>query len=394
MTNEINANGIQTDDINTIIGELETGFRNIYGQDSNFEQSTPDGQMINIFAQSKRDTLELATGIYNIFNPSTVRGVPQDNLYKLVGLRRKASAYSYVSISLVATGSVSLQGLDADYENPDGVGYTVSDNNGNNWILLNSTNITGAGTYTLDFRAEEMGAIESLPNTITNMVTILKGVSSVNNPSSQYITGNTEETGLEFYERFEKSRAISATGSEDGLLAQLLNLNLVESVKIDNNSTGSTDTYGTAAHTIWVIVDGGSNQEIAQTIYANVTDGVGMRGSVSVNVPKANGGTQTILFDRPTNENLYLTLSIKNVGSGTVDQAAVKQYLADHVTFKLYEAADTSTISSILRGYSTDLIPYDMTIGDGNTTGEYLVPQNLNYKFVLSTANITITTVT
>ncbi|MBO7733131.1 MAG: hypothetical protein J6S67_11275 [Methanobrevibacter sp.] len=394
MTNEINSNGIQTEDINTIVGDLETGFRNIYGQDSNFDQSTPDGQMINIFAQSKRDTLELATGIYNMFNPVTVRGVPQDNLYKLVGLRRKASQYSYVSVKVTTTDSVSLQGLDSDYENPDGVGYTVSDNNGNNWILLNSTNITGAGSYDLDFRSKDAGAVESLPNTITNMVTILAGVSSVNNPSSQYTTGDAEETGLEFYERFEKSRALSSMGTEDALEAQLLNLNLVESVKIDNNATGSTDAYGTAAHTIWVIVEGGSNAEIGQVIYANVTDGVGMRGNVSVSVPKLNGGTQVVLFDRPTSEDLYLTLSIKNAGTGVVDQAAVKKYLADHVTFGLYEAADTSTISSILRGYSTELIPYDMTIGDGNVTGEYLLPTNLNYKFVLSEANITITTVT
>lgn len=394
MTNEINSNGIQTDDINTTVSNLKTGFEQIYGNDTNFDQSSPDGQMINIFAQSKQDTLDLAVAQYNMFNPVTVRGIPQDNLYKLIGLRRKASAFSFVEVEVTTTGSVSLQGLDGDAENINGTGYTVSDNTGNNWILLDSVNITSAGTYTLEFRSQAVGAIESMPNTITNMVTVLAGVSTVNNPSSQYITGNAEETDLEFYQRFERSKAISAVGTEDALTAQLLNLNLVTSVKVDNNDTGSTDAFGTPAHTIWVIVRGGSNADIGQTIYANVVDGVGMRGSVQVDIPKANGGVQTVLFDRPSSQNLYITMSILNKTGSTVDQNEIKNFLVNNLQFDIYQAADTSTISSVLREYNKDLIPYDLTVSDGNTTAEYVLPSNLNKMFVLTAANITITTVT
>ena len=394
MANEINENGIVTDDVTTTIEKLTTDFKGIYGNDINVSQSTPDGQLINIAAQAKTDTLELATQLYNMFNPLTARGRVQDNLYALVGLKRKAVQFTFVEVNVTTTGSCILQGLDNNAESLTATGYTVSDQIGNNFILLNTQYINEAGTYLLEFRAEKAGAIEVLPNTITNMVSVIVNVASVNNPAVQYITGQYEETDAEFALRFAKSRRVNAKGTDDGLKAELLNLNLVTDAYVHDNRGDTTDASGTAGHTFWTIVEGGVNADIANVIYANLTDGVGMRGTVTVDVTKQNGNTETIKFDRPSYQDLYVKFSLINKGSGTVDQAALKTYLISHLSTGIYANIDTLQVTNVIQAYSSDLIPYDLTVSDDGTNwAEYVTPQNYNYKFRLTAENITIETV-
>lgn len=395
MANEINENGIVTDSVTTTVAKLTTAFKEIYGDDINVSQSTPDGQLINIAAQAKTDTLELAISLYNMFNPVTVRGRAQDNLYKLVGLRRKASKFTFVEVNVTTTGACILRGLDDNAESLTATGYTVSDTIGNNFILLNTQYINAAGTYLLAFRAEKVGAVEVLPNTITNMVSVIANVASVNNPAAQYSTGQAEETDAEFFLRFSKSRANRGSGQDDSLEAQLLNINLVKSVYIDDNREDTTNAAGTPAHSIWVIVEGGVNADIAQVIYENVTDGCGMRGTVSVNVTKSNGRTETIYFDRPQSQNLYVDFSLLNKSGASVDEDALKDYIIANLATGIYTSVDTLAITNIIQAYDANLIPYNLTVsGDGTTWEEYVLPQAYNYKFTLAKANITIDSVT
>lgn len=394
MANEINANGIETEDLQTIIDKLTIEFKNIYGQDINLEQSTPDGQLINIFAQAKIDTLNLAVQLYNLFNSETVIGRAQDNLYRLVGLYRKSSQFSFVQVNVTTTQAVNLEGLDDDIENINGVGYTVSDTNGNNFILTNSAAITGAGTYLLEFRAQNVGAVQVLPNTIKNMVSVIRGVSGVNNPGVQYLTGNDAETDAEFRIRFNKSRSISSKGFSDSLLAALLNINLVADAQVYQNRTNQTDGDGTPGHTVWVIVEGGTNEDIAQTIYANVTDGAGMRGETQVVIKKSNGLLETINFDRASSEPLYIQATLKNLTTESLNLDAIKQNLVNSLSFKIYSPVDTAEITCILRNYSSDYIPYNVGVSLNNSDWEeYLLPSSKLNKFSLSPENIKLTVV-
>lgn len=398
MTNEINANGITVDSFNTTFDELVANFKDIYGQDINLEQSTPDGQLIGIAAQSKTDTLELAVRLYNMFNPATVEKRQQDNLYSLVGLKRKASQFSFVEVQVTTTGACTLRGLDDKIEDLDGTGYMVSDTVGNNWILTETTYINIAGTYTLSFRAQNQGAVTCLPNTITNMVTIVGNVSSVNNPAVQNITGQSEETDADFRNRFYQSRASGSTGTQEGLLSKLLNLNLVTGAYVYSNNGSSTDATGTPEHTIWVIVEGGETADIGNLIYANVTDGCGMRGSVTYTIKTTGGLTQTIKFDRPTYTPIYVTMSLKNKGSTVYDQDKQDElcdFIAQHLITGVHTSVDTAMIGNIIQSFDDDLIPYDLTIGESTPTSEeYLMPSNYNIKYTLDPSDITITTIT
>lgn len=393
MANYIDENGIHIDSLSDIVSNLNTSFQTIYGQDIILDSNTPDGQMINIFAQSKEDTLQMAVNVYNSFNPDLVIGQAQDRLYKLVGLYRNQAKFSFVNVNITVDRALNLSGLDSNIDVEGGAGYTVSDTNGTEFILANSVSLSSAGTYLLEFRAKNSGAVEVAPNSITNMNTVLLGVVSVNNPESQFLTGNSVETDSQFRIRFNKSRSISSQGFNDGLLAQLLAVNNVSQAVVYQNRTNTTDSDGTPAHTIWVIVEGGAVEDIANVIYANLTDGCGMRGETSYTIQKQNGANQIILFDRPISQNLYIQGDLQNLGSTDLDVNTIIQELINNMTFDIYEGASSSDITCALNSIANgSFVPYNIQVSTNNSTwSSYVQPTTKQNYFVLSAENINLT---
>lgn len=388
--NYIGINGLVTQSLDEIIQDLTQKWQSIYGADINVEQNSPDGQLINILAQEKKDLLDLITSIYNNLDPDRVIGIPQQILYKWNGLFIKAYTYSYVYIDVNITSPVNLQGLDDNIDNADGTGYTVTDTAGNRWILANSQSLQ-AGTFTLNFRAAQLGAIEALPNTINVMETIVAGVASVNNPAANYITGNQGESSSAFRLRRAQSMATPSQGFDEALQSQLNGLDTVTQVKVYDNRK-DTEVNGIPAHTVWVVVQGGQPDEIGRVIYNNVPPGIPMKGSQSVVIPKQNGDIQTVYYDIPSAVPLYIRMTIKNFGTTPLVTDYIKEQLAQS-TYNIGETATSAQISTDVGDIIGDTgTPYNITISTDNTDWvEYATPTGLDEYFTISTANINIT---
>ncbi len=386
--NYIGINGLQTQTLEEIIEDLKTKFKSIYGDDINLEQNSPDGQWINILAQEKKDTLDLVVQLFNNLDPDRVVGIAQQILYKLNGLTIKAYTYSFVYINVVVNAPTTLQGLDDNLDNPDGVGYTVQDENGNRWILTTTQNFENPGTYLLNFRAAELGAITSLANTINVMETIVSGVVSVNNPANNYITGDTGESASEFRLRRDKTMEVPSQGFDESLQSQLLNLNNVTQAKVyDNRSSVTVNEI--PPHTVWVIVEGGAPFDIGQTIYNNIPPGIPMKGAQTVEITKPSGDIENVYYDLPKSTNLYVRLTIKNFTSFPLDEKDIKSQIAQ-ITYNIKERAETSEITTVAKTAVGDSgNPYNVEISLDNTNwAENLEPQGLDEFFVIQSDNI------
>lgn len=395
--NYIGNNGIVVQTLPEIREDLIAQFKSIYGVDINVEQNSPDGQWLNILAQEKKDILDFCVQMYNNLDVDRVIGIPQQILYKLNGLTIKAFTYSYVYVNVTVTSPVNIEGIpNADIENSDATGYTVTDSNGNRWILVSgsstSTVSLSAGTYLLNFRAANLGNVTALPNTITTMETVIAGISGVNNPANNYVTGGVGETDAEFRIRRNQSVTVPAQGFDDALQAQLLNLNNVTQAKVYNNRTSST-VNGIPAHTVWVIVEGGNSDEIGQAIYANIPPGIPMKGNESVSVPRAAGGFETVNYDLPTAIPLYITMDIKVI-SGAVDEDYIKQQLA-LITFNIGQSAESANLTTAVKNIIGEVAtPYNLEVStDGVAYSEMVTPTRLDGFFSISTDNISITVV-
>lgn len=392
--NYIGIDGLVTQDLQQIYNDLEAKFLDIYPL-ANLAPNSPDGQWLNILAQEKKDILDLFTTYYNNLDPDRVVGIPQQILYKLNGLTVNAYTYSYVYVDVLIAEDVTLQGLDENIGSADGIGYTVKDGNGNRWILAATAELA-PGSHSLNFRAAELGSITALPNTINIMETVIKGVTSVNNPASNYITGDQGETTAQFRRRRNQAMAVPSQGFDESLESQMLNLVNVTQCKVYSNRTSST-ADGIPAHGVWVIVEGGSPDLIGETIYNNVPPGIPIKqGAESVVITKKNGSTETVYYDTPTAVTLYVRGNLKSF-DGTLDTTYIINQLVSQLDYNIGERADSAVITSILKEIIADTgTIYDVELSltdDFATTAEYLTPTGLDEFFQVTTSSVTLTPV-
>lgn len=392
MTNIIDSTGIHTDDLQTIITRRTTEKQSIYGADINVDSNTPDGQQININSQAERDILDVAEDTYNSFDPDKAVGVSLDARCALNGVLRNGGTFSTTPINITVDRALTLSGLDADYSKPAGVGFTVSDNLGNNWILISTYAFSGAGTVALSFRSGAIGAIASTPNTITNQTTIVVGVTAVNNPAAQSGLGQDTETDAELRIRRMQSISLPALGYLDSIRASLLQIEDVTDAKVFENFGSTTDIYGIPPHSIWAIINGGTDAEIANVIYKKKSYGCGMFGTEAYTITKAQGDTIIINFDRPVAEILYIKFSLlTKVAGSTYDPDYVKTTLASQLIYSIGEQSFTSRIIELLTEIAPGFVPYDVFISKDEVSWAQLLDVTLlkNY-FSVSATNITI----
>lgn len=384
MTNTISGSGIQIDTLTETRQAIEQGYKDIYGEDINLDQNTPDGQLVGIQAQAKQDMLDFSVLNYQSRDVDAVGGSEQDTLYKINGVYRKQSRFSFVQVDVSFTSPVNLKGLDLNVNDENYTdAYTVADTNGNQFLLTNSQSITQVGTILLEFRAKDSGQVEVAPNTIQTMITVLGGISGVNNPAKQYITGETEETDEAFRLRRNRSTAIAGQGINDGLRSQLESLQDVSFAEVWENRTNLVDSDGIPAHGIWTIVEGGNNEQIARTIYNNLTNGA-MKGDTQVIIIRPNGLLQPIYFDRPDTQSVYIKLTCKNIFGNPIDANAVKEYLYANLQIGIYKPIDTSMIVCSVLSYDKNITVYNVGVSaDGITWLDYLMPSSKRSKFVL-----------
>lgn len=382
----IDENGLTLNTKQELLDELISSFQSIYGADINVGSNSPDGQSLDIYAQGNLDQQEFAKEVYNSFDPDTASGSVLDSRCGWNGVVRKAGTRTTQEVEITTDRALTLTGGE----------YTVVDDEGNNFILLSTEVFATAGTKSLIFQAENIGKIETLPNTITTPVTIVLGVTNINNPSGALTVGEDEEDDVALRIRRSKSVSNASIGYEDGLVGTLLALDDLIDVKVYQNRTNSTDSRGIPGHSIWVIVDGGQDEDIADIMSKKVNDGAGMKGTETYDVDVPGGEVFTAQFDRVTGEDLHIKFDIQpTIDSPVFDQNAIKQYIVDNKTYAISEFAETSSLTCICKEAIESTggggVPVNVEISDdGISWYDYLEPSDLDKKFTLDVGDITI----
>lgn len=402
----VTSTGLTVYTYDDILNYLQDNLNAIYATDGdtiNFGSETPDGQVVNILSQLGTDVRELAQGVYNSFDPDKCTGSVQDSRYAINYILRHGGTFTIQNIDITVNQTVTLQGLDGNYDDVNAASYTVSDDAGNLWYLIDTTTLT-AGTTSLPFRSQNYGSYQSAIATINNQVTKVLGVINVTNSIAATTLGTQQESDAEFRLRREQSTAIRGQNNYDALLGQLLELDTVTDAKVFINNTSSANTAitdkvgGIPAYTVWVIVDGGANTDIADVIYSNST-GLATIGSVEVDVESVSGQTFTTYFDRVHPVPLYIRFDIKVTMAGfNLVEDGIKQYIADNLIFGLGDPAETSNITEIaadaLASYNGGLyaLNVEISLDDTNWT-DFIASGSLQDKFVVDPTRITITQV-
>lgn len=387
MPNSFDENGLQVVTQPELVENLTNDFKSIYGEDINVDSNSPDGQVINIFAQSLSDFYEQLSQIYTSFDPDQAVGKVLDQRCAINGVQRRGGTYTYVTIDITVDRSVTLPGLD-QYAEEDA--FTVADSEGNQFLLVTTTTMA-AGTDGLSFRAKNVGNVEVLPNTITTPVTVFLGVTEINNPSVAAVEGQDEETDAELRERRKRSVAVANQGYTDGLIAGLLNLPDVTQAQVYNNRTNVTDADGIPGHSIWVIIEGGTNEEIGQVMNNKVPGGVGMKGTQVVRVTQADGRLESYYFDRPTQQLLYVKIDITPYNGQEIDTDYIKSALINAMKFTIYQTITSSEVTCALQSIQANAAFTVQVSTDNATWTDLVTPGTKDRQFYITENSITVT---
>jgi len=398
VVNEVTAAGLITQGLDEIITDLQTAFQSIYGSDINLDSNSPDGQMIGIFAQLKADLLDLITQVYNSFDPDVAEGAALDARVALNGIQRIGGTYTIAPVEITTDRALTLYGMDQEVEPV----FTVADTSGNKFQLITTHAFGGAESdVALDFQAVDVGAVDVAVNTITTQVTIVIGVTVVNNPDPADSIGANEESDADLRLRRQVSLATGSRNSVDAMRSDLLNTTSVTDAYVYDNYTSSNDTSFAGltipSHTMWAIVEGGSNADIAASMYANLGyGGMFLSGTSDVTEPiqQPTGDWFDIKFNRPIYQALDIkfTLTAKKVGA-SYTAATVQAALAAALSYSLYEKATSQDIVEALATIVPLFTPTAVLISLHTVARwtEIKTPANPQTKFTVAAVDIAIT---
>ena len=239
----------------------------------NVEPSTPAGQLVDAeTAEIEAKNAELLF-LSNMFNPKVSEGRWQDALGYIYFLTRKIAQPTVVECSV--TG---LMGTTIPY------GAMAQSTDGYYLLNTGAFTIPESGTATGYFRLAEPGPIPIAAGSVTKIVTLIPGWSSIVNKSAG-VVGRDVETRAEFESRRYASVAKNAHGTAPSLYGALADLDGVIDCRVLENITNvEVVKYGVTleGHSVAACVYGGDDTAIAEVIFRKKDAGCGTSGNTEV----------------------------------------------------------------------------------------------------------------
>jgi uncharacterized phage protein gp47/JayE len=378
--------GLTTPAYQAILQDNLAQFQKIYGANQYVGVDSAIYQLISVLSLKMADTLAALQFVYNQSSPATAVGAGLDRIVKLNGIARLPYTFSVATLLLTGTpGAVITNG-------------SVEDTSGNIWQLPSSVTIGVAGTATVAGTCQTAGNVSAEPNSITIISTPQPGWSAVNNPLAA-APGSAVETDSQLRARQAISVSLPSHTMLQGVTAAVAAVPGVTRYNVVENYTNVVDAFGNPPHSVTAVVEGASDQAVAQAIYNQRGLGVYTNGTTTVPITDPNTGTVlNINFYRPSYVPIFVTLNVHPLGNFTsampgLIQTAIVNYLnslqiGEIVTQSaLYAAAMAVTPNIDTPAFSI----YDLFLGTAaSPTGEADIPMNFNQVAQGNSAYVTV----
>lgn len=389
FTPYIDNSGIHVPGYQDIIDYYVAKAKEIFGSDIYLGEDSQDYQMLSILARASAASMQAAVDSYNARNPDTAFDDTLDGLVTINGIERKSSTYSTVNLNLTGIPYTLIRG---------GVVQSVS---GDKWNLPSEVVLDASGEALVTGIAQEKGAVVALTGEINKIITPTYGWSTVNNPDAANV-GQPVETTPALKARRKIAVATPSQTPLESLSAGINNLLGVTDFQVYENDTKETDSRGFPGNSITAVVQGGVDEEIAQTISKLKNMGVLSYGDVTIPVTNEYGSVLNISFFRPELVETFITVNITPLSGYTTEvgdqikQAIVAYYSSMKIGDNLYNSQLWEAALSV----SPDVRPYfaidpskGITIGlsAGSQSNQNLTA-TFKQKFTLDSDNITIAT--
>lgn len=299
--------GFSADDVASVRAEVAQAWKQAFKSDGtaelNTEPETPAGQIIDSqtasIVQKDSEVLYLA----NMINPLKATGIFQDALAEIYFLQRKPAIPSSAVIKCTGLPGtvipVSAQVMSAADD-------TI-------WQNTEAVTIGADGTCECTFECQSAGLISAAAGTLSRINTMVAGWDTAINEAAAVVGQNAETQGA-FEARRYASVGLNSRGTIAAVYARVANCANVVSCIVRENKTNmpiEVDGYFIKAHSIFVSVVGGSDEDIAEAIYKSCSAGCDYNGNTTVSVTdSATKAVENVTFYRPDEYDVYVKVTL------------------------------------------------------------------------------------
>ena len=381
ITYGVTEKGFVRKPLSVIIDSLNSRFTAAFGSTFDVSPESPDGQVIGIVGNEISLLWEQGQYAFNSYRPGAVEGVGLDSVCELTNTRRYVNKPTQVTVLL---GTNDSEGTVVP------AGIRVGDASGHEFITQDEVTLPGDVTAI----CTTVGEIYIAPNTVTKILTEnVQGLDYCNNPEEGQ-TGINYEQDTALRARRDRTTISSGTATVEAIYDAVADLDL-EYIRVRDNDTAQP-IGEQPANTIWVVVDGGTVNDIARKIYENKAGGVPTYGNISVVLKDSKGYPKTIKFSRTTKVPVFFHIIVRRLPTSNLSSNDVKYSVQDAVQTYIDSLKPGApvvwsyVIPQILAATSGIQID-DLSVGlSSSTVGKTTLVMDINQRPTTVTANIVV----
>lgn len=278
--------------------------KNIFGKDIYLGEDSQDYQYICTIAEKIYDAFQIAQQVYNNRAPNSAIGAGLDGIVKINGIKRKAATYSKCNVTVFGTPGIEIK---------NGI---ILDKGNIKWNLPSSVKIPDTGQVIVEAVCQIEGPIVANPGDLTGIYNPAYGWNGVNNYENGSL-GSYKEDDLKLRKRQSDSTAQPSRSILDGTSGAVAKVNGVTRSYVYENDTNQVNELGLPPHSITAVVEGGTDEDIAQAIHIHKGPGCYSNGDTRVDVSDSKGQSSSIGFYRPKYVDIDVTVNIKALNNYT-----------------------------------------------------------------------------
>jgi len=181
MTFGVTSTGFNRKTNEDIISDLETAWKNEFGQDSDLSEDSPNSIIIGLIGGMSDSLWQVAEDTYNSLNVNTAEDVSLDNASSLTGTERKGASASTANVSFRGDNATSIPTNTQVKQSSTGlILKTLTDEfiaqGSTNWIQITVTTITDNATYRFYINGNTYSYVADATATADEIVAGLKAV--------------------------------------------------------------------------------------------------------------------------------------------------------------------------------------------------------------------------
>lgn len=249
---------------------------------------------------------DITIGVTSVVN-STAYSVTIDGVVFSITSDVDATAAEIVTALKAAIDADTSLGVTATLPTSTTLRINVTEPNSVLPIVVGARLGVNSVSDLITVEAVNSGVVKAPAGTLNTLLIPVSGVTSVTNAIAA-TEGRVEETDEELRVRRYESVGIIGASTESAIISNVKNLEGVTAAFVIANRTFVTDVDGRPPKSFEVVVEGGDELTIGETIWRYHPAGIETYGDITRTITDDDGLTQTVLFSRPV--NIYIKMEI------------------------------------------------------------------------------------